>query len=63
MCILATYVAIAWDKNANDHVIYMIIIYRVSVVTVHLLYRNQGAGWCSLLMESLECDVHPTIPV
>ena len=30
-------IAIVWVKNANDHVIYMIIIYRVSVITVHLL--------------------------
>ena len=30
-------IAIFWDKHANDCVIYIVIIHRVSVVTVHLL--------------------------
>ena len=30
-------IVIFWDKHANDCVIYIVIIHRVSVVTVHLL--------------------------
>ena len=60
-CILAMYVAIVWDKNANDHVIYMMIIYRVSGGSYCPFAVKKSRRWCSLLMESVECDVHPTI--
>ena len=30
-------IAVFWNKHANDCVIYIVIIHRVSVMTVHLL--------------------------
>ena len=56
------YVAIVWDKNANDHVIYMIIIYRVSVVT-HWRRKQLMVGGAKVIVDSaimvvLGCLIH-----